>query len=129
MANTVTQRTLVGGGNSRNVVRLIHIVSDGTEESDLIIYNNSDFINDPSKGSLQEVHVMGSTALLRLEWDQTADSPILSISSGGNDHMNFRSFGGISNPNGTGATGDLLLTTANMDSGDEVTLIVHIHQS
>lgn len=129
MANTVTQRTLLGAGSDKNIYRLIHIVSDGTEESDLVIYDNSAFVADTSKGKLMQVHVMGDAAVLRLEWDQTADSPALSLDAANGVHFDFREFGGISNPNGTGATGDLVLSTADMDAGDEVTLIIHIKQS
>jgi hypothetical protein len=128
MVNTVTQRTLLGAGNDRNIVRMIHIVSDGTEESDLVIYDNSAFINDASKGRLEYVYVMGSDGTLRLEWDQTTDSPAISINSIAGNYVDFRQFGGIPNPNGSGATGDLLLSTAALDSGDEVTLIIGIAQ-
>ena len=33
------------------------------------------------------------------------------------------------NPAGSGATGDIVLTTANLDAGDEVTLIIHVRQN
>ena len=44
MVNTVTQKTLYGFAKSKNIVRSIHVVSDGTEETATVIYNNSDFI-------------------------------------------------------------------------------------
>lgn len=129
MANTVTQRTLVGSGSDKNIYRHIHIVSDGSEETDLVIYDNSAFIADVSKGSLQQVWVSGDAAVLRLEWDQTTDSPAFAMLAGTPSHVDFRHFGGIHNPNGTGATGDLVLTTNDLDAGDEVSLIVHITQN
>lgn len=128
MANTVTQRTLLGGGSERNIYRMVHISSDGTEETDTIIYNNSDFINDTAKGSLRQVWLSGDTATIRLEWDQTTDSPCFAGSADNGVHFDFRGFGGIGNPGGAGATGDLLLTTADLDAGDEVFIIVHIVQ-
>lgn len=129
MANTVTQRTLSGAGSDRNIVRLIHIISDGSEETDLVIYDNSAFINDVTKGSLQQVQVMGDSALLRLEWDQTADSPVVSVNADNGNNFDFREFSGISNPGEAGATGDLLLSTATLDATDEVTIIIHITQN
>jgi|SRR3990167_2137676 len=129
MANTVTQRTLVGGGDDKNIIRLIHIVSDGTEEADLVIYDNSAFIANTAKGRLDQVMVMGDAGVLRLEWDQTTDSPALSLNASNGTHFDFRPFGGIGNPNGTGATGDLLLTTAALDNLDEVTIIIHVSQN
>lgn len=129
MANTVTQRTLVGSSNSRNVIRMIHIISDGTEESDLVVYDNSAFVADVSKGNLEQVYVMGDAAVVRLEWDQTADSPAISVDAANGTHFDFRQFGGISNPNGTRATGDLVLTTNDLDAGDEITIILCINQA
>jgi hypothetical protein len=128
MANTVTQRTLFGGGKSRLVIRQINIVSDGSEETDLVVYDNSTMINDTTRGSLLKVVASGNSCTCRLEWDQTSDSPVVSFDPLYTDELCFSKFGGITNPNGTGATGDLLLTTANLDAGDEVTLILHIRQ-
>jgi hypothetical protein len=129
MANTVTQRTLVGSGADKHIFRLIHIVSDGSEETDLVVYDNSALCADTSKGVLEEVWASGSTSIMRLEWDQTTDSPAISLDPSSTNYLDFRPFGGIGNPNGSGATGDLVLTTANLDSADEVTLILHIRQN
>lgn len=128
MANTVTQRTLFGGADTKDVYRSIHIVSDGTEETDLVIYDNSAFIADTSKGSLQQVWLTGDAAVVRLEWDQTTDSPILSA-DGDSGHFDFRGFGGIGNPGAAGATGDIVLTTNDLDAGDEITIIIHVSQN
>lgn len=128
MANTVTQRTLVGSDDSPIIVRLINIVSDGSEETDLVVFDNSAFSNKPAKGSLVKVQASGSSCVLRLEWDQTTDSPIVSLDPSKSQIMCFKDFGGIVNPNGTGATGDILLTTSGLDAGDEVTLIITVRQ-
>lgn len=129
MGNTVVQRTLVGGGSEHNIYRLIHIVSDGSEETDLVVYDNSALINDVTKGSLRQVWLSGSDCVIRLEWDQSSDSPIFSGGPTNGNHWDFRGFGGITNPNGSGATGDILLTTSSLDSGDEVFLLLHIAQN
>lgn len=128
MANTVTQRTLMGTGSERNVYRLIHIVSDGSEETDLVVYDNSAFVNNTAVGSLKQVWLSGSSCTVRLEWDQTTDSPAFAGDPASGNYWDFRGFGGITNPNGTGATGDLLLTTGSLDSGDELMLLIHIVQ-
>ncbi len=129
MANTITQQTLFGDANSKVVIRHIHIVSDGSEETDLVIYDNSTLMNDASKGVLDKVEAHGSSCILRLEWDQTTDSPICSVDPANNPCINFaRMVGGRRNPNGTGATGDIVLTTANLDAGDEVSLFITVRQ-
>ena len=129
MANTVTQRTLLGGGSDRNIVRSIHILSDGSEETDLVVYDNSAFIADVSKGRLVQVWLSGSDAVMRLEWDQTTDSPAFAGSPTNGNHWCFKEFAGIGNPNETGATGDLVLTTSGLDIGEEVFMVIHIVQN
>lgn len=130
MANTNTLRTLHGAGSSKKIIRMVNIVSDGTEETDLVVYDNSAFVGDTSKGKLMRLWVTGSwTGAVRLEWDQTADSAVISLGKGDSSYMDFRSFGGISNPGGAGATGDLVLTTTALAALDEVNIIVEIDQS
>lgn len=132
MANTVTQRTIVGGGAEKSIVRIINIVSDGTQETDLVVYDNSAFINDTSKGRLMEVEVTGNTpaAVVTLEWDQTTDSPVISMSPGaGEGNVKLRKFGGVKNPNGAGATGDLLLTTLGLTAGTNLTVKIWVTQN
>lgn len=129
MANTVTQTTLFGSGDDKNIVRRIHIVSDGTEEADLVVYDNSTLIADVTKGRLDYVHAMGSDCVCRLEWDATTDVVATCVNPSSAGFNDFRHFGGLNNPAGSGATGDLLLTTASLDAGDEVTLILGISQN
>ena len=128
MPNTVTQRTLVGNTDTKNVVRLITIVSDGSEETDLVIYDNSAFIANTAKGRLVGIRASGSACQSQLEWDQDTDSPVYVFDPSNSVDLCLRRFGGIPNPNGTGATGDLLLTTTNLDSGDVVSIIIEIEQ-
>jgi hypothetical protein len=128
MPNTVTQRTVFGGGDDRLVVRLINIVSDGSEETDLVVYDNSTLVADVTRGSLIKVLASGSSCVCRLEWGQSTDSPIASFDPSQVQEVCFKEFGGVTNPKGTGATGDILLTTSALDSGDEVTLVLFIRQ-
>lgn len=128
MPNSISQRTVYGTASSREVVRLITIVSDGSEESDLVIYDNSALVADVTKGSVVEIAASGSSCQLLLEWDQTTDSPIAALDPSASPSLCFRSFGGIVNPNGTGATGDVVLTTTNLDAGDVVTILLTVRQ-
>ncbi len=128
MPNTVTQRTLMGAGKDRNVYRLIHILSDGSEETDLVVYDNSAFMADVSEGCLKQVWLSGNDCVVRLEWDQSTDSPAFAAGPSNGSYWDFRGFGGIPNPGETGATGDLTLTTSGLDSGDEVFLLIHVVQ-
>jgi len=124
MANTITSRTIQDTQNI--VVVLVHIVSDGSEESDTVVFDNSAFFNAVSKGKLMQVQFSGSDCICRLEWDQTTDSAIGAFNPVNSPKIKYWDIGGICNPNGTGATGDIVLTTANLDSGDEVTMVLWV---
>lgn len=128
MTNTVVPTTLLGAGKDKNIVRRIHIISDGSEETDLVVYDNSTFIADVNKGKLDEITITGSDCICRLEWDATTDIAAVSVNPSSAGTNSFRDFGGLRNPGGSGATGDLLLSTAGLDNGDEVTLILKISQ-
>lgn len=125
MANTVTQTTLFTG--TQVVKRQINIVSDGTEESDLVIFDRSTFDTETTKGRLMEVQISGSACTLTFEWDQTTDGLITSVNPGDNTKICYFEEGGRPNPGATGATGDILLTTAALDSGDVVNIIFTVH--
>lgn len=125
----MTQRTLVGAGTDKIIVRSIHIVSDGSEETDLVVYDNSAFVANVTKGRLLSIWASGSDCNARLEWDQTTDAPAFAINPSNGGHWCFEQFGGINNPGGTGATGDLVLTTTSLDAGDEFILILRISQN
>ncbi len=129
MPNTVTQRTLYGSGSMKTIVRSINIVSDGSEESDLVIFDNSAFCNNVAKGRVMKISASGSDCTCTIEWDQTTDSPIANFNPANNTPLCFHKFGGITNPNGTGATGDILLTTTGLDSGDVVTIFITVDQN
>lgn len=129
MVNTVTQKTLFGDATTRKVVRSVHLVSDGSEETSLVIWDNSAFINNTAKGRLLRVWVMGYfTGPVRLSWDQATDENIISVGQT-DDYLDFRSFGGFRNPNGTTPVGDILLTTTELANLDEFTLIIEVEQS
>lgn len=124
MANTITQRDQFVG--PYRVYRFVHIVSDGSEETDLIVFDRSTYDSVTNQGRVMSIRACGSTCVCRLEWDQSTDSPISSFDPAYSQYMCYEKLGGICNPGGTGATGDILLTTANLDSGDEVTLIIEV---
>ena len=130
MPNTISQRTLFGDANTKIVARSIHIISDGTEVTDLVIYDNSAFIADVTKGKVIAIHTSGSFAgSLRFEFDATTDTPITSMGIGDNAGTHhFEEFGGIKNPGGAGVTGDITLTTTKLANLDEVHIIIEIEQ-
>lgn len=134
MANTVTQTTLIRGG--REYINYITIVSDGSEETDLVIYDSSAVatalnITDGKNASIERIDVSTMTtaagALMKLEFD--ADTDVLAIPFNlGVDavahQLDFSRFGGLKNYAGTGKTGDVTLTTLGLTSGDAIMIVL-----
>lgn len=119
----------MGSSTSRRVIRSIHVLSDGTEETGLVVYNNSDFIADVSKGNLQQIWIMGSfTGIIRLAWDEATDHNIISVGQSNSGHIDFREFGGFQNPNADTPVGDILLTTLALGANDEFTIVIDVKQ-
>lgn len=131
MSNSKTNVLLQGGGvNDKYAIIKFTLISDGTQETNTIIYQNSTYIKNVAKGNLMEVWCLGNGAgVARLNWDQSTPAIACSLSIASCRHQNFRSFGGIHNPNGSGATGNLTLTTTGLAAASEFTLILVIAQN
>lgn len=123
---SIVSRILQGEGNEKSVTILITV--SGADVTNSVVYDNSTLINDTSKGCLMGYMISGSDSLVNLTWDQTTDSPILAANPVNSPKGNMSKFGGIHNPNGAGATGDILLTTLGVASGEIVTIILWIYQ-
>lgn len=124
---TIVQRSLLGTASDKNIIRLITI--SGADETATVIYDNSALVNDVTKGNLMKCEISGSDALVSLAWDQNTDSTILTANPINSPKFNFRKIGGIPNPKGTGATGDIVVTTAGIGSGDAVTILIEVIQN
>lgn len=130
MANTITNTTLMLG-NSK-VVKYVCIASDGTQETDYVLYDSSAIAaslgkSDPLNCKIRSLQCFSSSAaaVMKLEWDAATDVLALALPLRDVD-VCFDSFGGLKNTAGTGKTGDILLTTTGLASGDSVTIILTV---
>jgi hypothetical protein len=126
MANTVTIRKLQDG--KKNVVLHVYVASDGAsgELADQVLADISTFLDTPTKVRLLEIWwaLTGFTA--RLEFDRTADSPLMVLFQGDEGHLSFENIGGIQDT-GTGDTGDVTVTTTGFTAaGDEGVIILRL---
>lgn len=131
MSNTLKKVITYGTTTSKFIHIVYRVISDGSQETATVLYDNSvDGPNDVTKGSVYKLSCTGKSAagMIRLEWDQTTKSPIASLNPQNNPVLDFTDVGGIHNPNGTGATGDIVLTTLALASGDELTINLLIKQ-
>lgn len=135
MANTITNTNLLL--SKKRVVKYITIQSDGTEETDLVLYDSSAIATsvgdtDPLTSTIESVYFSASaaaTARARLEWDATTDVLALDLPVLAPTFIDFRRtlpIGGLPNQGGSGKTGDILLTTTGLESGDSITIIMEI---
>ncbi len=134
MPNTITNTTIVKGRDL--VVNQILLVSDGSEETDYVAYDSSAVATLLGKADTLACKILkvqlvisnpATATAFTLEYDATTDVialPIVLGASGTTNflEMDFREQGGIVNlANGTtGATGDIVLTTSALDSGDTI---------
>ena len=135
MANTNTLSTLMTSPG--NVLRYINIDSDGTEETDLVVYDSSVIATALGLTDTLMCHILSiyatvsaaATARVELRFDATTDVLALDIPVGQVVDKNFRYVGGLENRGGSGITGDITLTTTGLESGDNITLILEVKPS
>lgn len=111
-------------GNRRVVVRFTG-TSDGTGETD-VVKVDLDLLKTPSgkvpkRTAVESIDwtVFGMTCVL--EWDRAPHAEIARINENASDHsghLDWAKYGGYVDPGSDDGTGDILLTTTNMASGD-----------
>ena len=125
MADTVDSLVLQSKGK-HHIVRLTN-VSDGTGESDVVKVDVSTLTNSNgvtvTRTRVKEIfwNIQGFTSV-RLEWDATTDDEIAVLSGSG--YLDLHSVGGMLDPQSTGFTGDILLTTAGAINGATYTILL-----
>lgn len=135
MSNTVTSKVI--STSLKEAIVYVTIDSDGSEETDLVIYDSSAVATtvgttDPLKSTIISVYgsvSAAATARVWLEWDATTDVLAFDIPAQNSPvKANFRCIGGLPNQAGTGITGDITLTTTGLESGDKITLVLHVRR-
>ena len=125
MPNTITSQTIQDGTYA--LVVKVHLNSDGSEETDLVVVDASTFSPAFTNAQLLalDIIVAAPTLQARLEWDANTDVPICTIGPT-SLQLDWRKFGGLPNNAGTGVTGDILLTTLGLVSGDQLTMVFYL---
>ena len=127
MANTVLTQVLNDG--PKNAVLKVYLASDGSsgELTDQVVVDVSALSGAPAKVSLVGLTATTTGCSFVLEWDATADVPILGFPADSEDSFCFEKFGGLPNNSGAGRTGDVVLSTVGFTAaGDQITLILHV---
>ena len=134
MANTVTTTTVLKG--KKRKVLYVTVLSDGTEETATVLYDSSALNTpDPLTCTINRVFcsinsastgAAGVLANAKLLFDASTDVLALGLPINSAGWLDFTSVGGLKNYAGTGITGDILLTTLGLQSGDSITLILDL---
>lgn len=140
MANVIREQKLIDS-NKRALVKYV-ILSDGTQESNTRLLDASSLqfalnatgvisqTNPKSnyRTSIKKIKAYSKTAgSVRLKWEGDANSEIITFGSASVD-FNFENDGAvITNPEAN-ATGDILISTLGLTSGDTITLFLDIRK-
>jgi len=123
MANAITKTTILDG--KRNTIVKIDIVGDGTgDESSTVIFDASAYYNTTVNKKLNRIQYVLDGFSARLLWDATTDAPLWTLEK--DKYSDFCFNGGLSNTYYAGATGDILLTTIGIASGESGTIILYL---
>lgn len=145
MANTIRNQKLVDS-TKRALIKVV-LVSDGSNETNSTLIDVSSLAyslnangyimsanNDPKttyRTTIKRIvgNLKSTNGSIRLQWHGDANSEIVAFGNGPVDY-NFDSMidgGSISNPEAN-TSGDILLTTAGLASGDVATIILDIRK-
>ncbi len=136
MANTITSKIVIA--NTNQAVIYVTIASDGTNETATVLYDSSAVAaavgdSDTLDSTIVSIYASASTAntaRVKLLWDATTDVLAIDVPTGTNPTKhNFHHMGGLPNQGGTGKTGDILLTTTGLASGDALTFVLTVRRN
>ena len=140
MANVIREQKLIDS-NKRALIKYV-ILSDGTQESNtrLLDASSLEFALNASgvisqtdlksnyRTSIKKIKAYSKTAgSVRLKWEGDANSEIITFGSASVD-FNFENDGAvITNPEAN-ATGDILISTLGLASGDAITIFLDLRK-
>ena len=141
MANIITEQKLIDS-NKRTLVKYV-ILSDGTQEANTRLLDASSLAfalnatgvisqtdtKSNYRTTIKKIKAYSRTSgSIRLKWQGDANSEIITFGSASVD-LNFENDGAvISNPEAN-ATGDILVSTANLVSGDAITIFIDLKKN
>lgn len=137
MANAVNITTLMR--SRRKVVLYVTIKSDGTQETNTVIYDSSAqaaqikdgngvVMADPLTCTINVVKYSSNSVAGTIQLLFDASTKVLAIGLPSNNagKLDFSCEGGLKNYAGTGKNGDVLLTTTALAAGESVSFVAEI---
>lgn len=140
MSNTITSAILQA--DPRKVVVYYTLVSDGSNQSATNLYSASTALtaiqtnfpnfSNTAKTAIKDIcayAAVGSTARVELLWKATTNVMAFTIPPMTRVENCFESIGGLQNQGGSGVTGDILITTTGLASGDQIVIVLTVRPS
>lgn len=129
MPNTITKTTLHDG--PRNLVQVINILGDGSgEETNTVLVDRSAFAPDTgTELVVTKIEGLLTAFSAALSFDATTDLVFARLPASEWFCHDWGLIGGVSSKKaGAGATGDILITTSSLGSGDAGTFYLHMRK-
>lgn len=127
MANTIT--TVKLQDNAKWAIIKYNLASDGSEEAASVLFDASAFTGGGVTSTSLSIHKITATlngvSQGQLFFDADANLPAWTLEDG-TTNLDFSDIGGIPNPTGSGKTGDILITTLGLVSGDYISIILKL---
>ena len=132
MTNTVTSSNILLG--NKKVVYYVTIASDGSEETDLVVFDSSAVAAlfqvdklDPLNCRITKLTYSTNSVLgvVHLEWDASTDVLAWAFPPAASGEWDFKEIGGLKNT-ATSPTGDITLTTTGLVNLDKISLIIEV---
>lgn len=132
MANVFSLQTIHDG--PRNLIVQLDIVGDGSGEQtatdfiDISTYASVPLQGAPTGCVIKKIKSTLEGFSAKLLWDASTDVEAFLLGQTSVD-MDFSDFGGLVNNSGSGKTGDILITTVGLGSGDSGTIILTLRKT
>ena len=124
MANAIVEQIIEDA--SRNLILKYTIVGDGSgEETNTVLVDASTFTPAYTNCKLMKVHYGFNGFAASLKWDGATDAELITLPEEHFETQCYEPFHGIPD-NATTPTGDILITTVGLGSGDTGHLILYI---
>lgn len=134
MANTIHQNVIDVG--SKKITNQFTLVSDGSEQTNFPVYTSADHVARNNIGGIYSIKgcvtILDATATdvsVKLFWDANTDELALSLPINHPFEFDFKDIGILLNTSGSTSTGNLLLTTTGLESGDAIWFVLEMSRS
>uniref|UniRef100_A0A6M3J1D0 Putative structural protein n=1 Tax=viral metagenome TaxID=1070528 RepID=A0A6M3J1D0_9ZZZZ len=123
------QVQVIEDGDRNTVIKWLLIGDNKAgDETDTIVFDASEYKTASLDNKLYKIQFMTDGVSAILNWHADTNIPLFSLPGNQAGSMSFYDFMGIVNNTGSGKTGDILITTNNLNDGDSIVLILYVKE-